>query len=259
MHAEFGISTMQVPHVHDSTPIFNGKAVGQHLGHHVPVLGGEARLKALIHSACRVFQPRRRLAEFFEPRDRGVQVCLVEYLAAVDQVAFDRHYVDLRHSASKPSREVPCRRMGEDRSEVAQPMHGLDVDADVLARVPSQRGSMRSASPGANDARPPVVDVYPVRRRRRKFAPVERGVGPRDDRPRVRVGGRFAGEVPGIEFVDGGVEVLEVEHDDRRDPAVGVGLDEAEHISEERLGRSSTEKRVRVRTRRSPRVAMTST
>ena len=62
MHAEFGISTLQVPHVHDSTPIFNGEAVGQHLGHCVPVSRGEARLKALIHSACRVFQPRHGLA-----------------------------------------------------------------------------------------------------------------------------------------------------------------------------------------------------
>ena len=54
----------------------------------------------------------------------------------------------------------------------------------------------------------------PVRRRRGKFVPVERGVGPRDDRPRVRVGGRFAGEVPSIEFGEGGVDVIKVEHDD---------------------------------------------
>ena len=47
---------------------------------------------------------------------------------------------------------------------------------------------------------------------------VERGVGLRDDRPRVRVGGRFAGEVSGIELLEGGVDVVEVEHDERRDP-----------------------------------------
>ena len=46
------------------------------------------------------------------------------------------------------------------------------------------------------------------------------GVGPRDDRPRVRVGGRFAGEVARIELGDGGVEVVEVEHDDRHDLVV---------------------------------------
>ena len=83
-------------------------------------------------------------------------------------------------------------------------------------------------SPGANAVAAPVVDVDPVRRRRGKLAPVERGVGPRDDRPRVRVGGRFAGEVPGVEFVEGGVDVVEVEHDGRRDPFVGVDLDDAE-------------------------------
>ena len=81
-----------------------------------------------------------------------------------------------------------------------------------------------------------MVDVHPVRRRRGEFAPVERGVGPRDDRPRVRVGGRFAGEVPGIELLEGGVDVVEVEHDARRDPVVGVDLDDAEHLGVERLG-----------------------
>ena len=94
MHAEFGISTLQVPHVHDSTPIFNGKAVGQHLGHYVPVLGGEARLEALIHSACRVFQLRRLWVQFVEPSECGVEVCLVEYLAAVEQIAIDRQKAD---------------------------------------------------------------------------------------------------------------------------------------------------------------------
>ena len=82
----------------------------------------------------------------------------------------------------------------------------------------------------------PVVDVHPVRRRRGKFVPVERGVGPRDDRPRVRVRGRFAGEVPGVEFLEGGVDVVEVERDSRRDPVVGVDLDDAERLGVERLG-----------------------
>ncbi len=66
--------------------------------------------------------------------------------------------------------------------------------------------------------------------------PVERGVGPRDDRPRVRVGGRFAGEVPGVELLEGGVDVVEIEHDDRRHPLVGVDLDNAERLGVERFG-----------------------
>ncbi len=66
--------------------------------------------------------------------------------------------------------------------------------------------------------------------------PVERGVGPRDDRPRVRVGGRFAREVPSVELREGGVDVVEVERDACRDPLVGVDLDDAERLGVERLG-----------------------
>ncbi len=58
----------------------------------------------------------------------------------------------------------------------------------------------------------------------------------RDDRPCVRVGGRFAGEVSGIEFLEGGVDVVEVERDVRRDPVVGVDLDDAERVGMEGLG-----------------------
>ena len=91
----------------------------------------------------------------------------------------------------------------------------------------------------------PVVDVDPVRRRRGQLVPVERGVGLGDDRPCVRVGGRFAGEVAGVEFGEGGVDVVEVEHDARRHPVVGVDLDDAEHLGDgTRSGRwSRPEKR----------------
>ena len=49
-------------------------------------------------------------------------------------------------------------------------------------------------------------------------------------------GGRFAGEVSGVEFLEGGVDVVGVEHDARRDPVVGVDLDDVEHLGVERLG-----------------------
>ena len=52
----------------------------------------------------------------------------------------------------------------------------------------------------------------------------------------MRVGGRFAGEVAGVEFGEGGVDVVEVERDARHDPVVGVDLDDAEHLGVERLG-----------------------
>ena len=106
-------------------------------------------------------------------------------------------------------------------------MHSLDVDAEVGREFQAARVYAVS-SPGANDGPRRWSMFTQVWRRRWQFVPVERGVGLRDDRPRVRVGGRFAGEVPRVELGDGGVEVVEVERDDRRDPVVGVDLDDVE-------------------------------
>ena len=52
----------------------------------------------------------------------------------------------------------------------------------------------------------------------------------------MRVRRRFAGEVPGIEFCDGGVEVVEVERDSCDDPLVGVDLCDAEHLGVKSVG-----------------------
>ena len=108
-------------------------------------------------------------------------------------------------------------------------------------------------SPGANATAASVVDVHPVRRRLGKFVSVDCGEGPRDDRPCVRVGGSFAGEVPGVEFLESGVDVVGVEQDDADDPVVGVDLDDGERP---RCGTprapSAPDDRLRVRTRRSP-------
>ena len=60
--------------------------------------------------------------------------------------------------------------------------------------------------------------------------PVKRGVGRHDERPRLRVGGCFAGEVPGFELRESGVDVVEVERDECDDPLVGVDLDYAERL-----------------------------
>ena len=118
--------------------------VGQYLGHGVPVAGREVRQEALGHSACRVFQPRCRTAELVESRERGVEVCLVEYLEAVDQVAFDRQKVDRPPLGVEALLRGPMRRVGDDRSEVAQPMHSLDVDAEVRREVPDGTDVSRS-------------------------------------------------------------------------------------------------------------------
>ena len=88
---------------------------------------------------------------------------------------------------------------------------------------------------------------------------VDRGTRLHHDRPRVRVGGSFAGEVSGVELFEGSVDVVRVEHDACRDPVVGVDLEDAERLDVERIGPlvSAREARTRVRARRSPRVAMT--
>ena len=86
---------MSDPGIHDPTAIVSGNVVGQDLCHGVPVAGREVRQEAFVHSACRVFQPRRLRLQFVEPRERGVEVCLVEYFATGDQVAFDGQKVDL--------------------------------------------------------------------------------------------------------------------------------------------------------------------
>jgi hypothetical protein len=50
------------------------------------------------------------------------------------------------------------------------------------------------------------------------------------------VGGRFASEVACIELLEGGVNVVGVEPNTRRDARVGVDLDDAEYVSVEGLG-----------------------
>ena len=87
------------------------------------------RVEALVYPACRVFQSPRLRVQFVKARERGVEVCLVEDFAAVDQVAVDHQNVDLAPLGFEALVRSPMRRMGDDRSEVAQPMHGLDVDS----------------------------------------------------------------------------------------------------------------------------------
>ena len=67
---------------------------GQNRSASVPVARIDARNEARVGPACRVFQPRCRPAELIEPGDCGVEVRLVEDLAAVDQVVFDREEID---------------------------------------------------------------------------------------------------------------------------------------------------------------------
>jgi hypothetical protein len=114
-------------------------------------------------------------------------------------------------------------------------MHRLDVDAEVWREVP-KGAEVRVHFAGRERCTSPVVDTDPVRRR--QFAPVERGGGPRDNRPRARVGGCFAGEVSGIELRERRIDVFQVENDDCLYPLVGVDLIKAQRLAVEHLGRS---------------------
>ena len=92
-------------------------------------------------------------SEFVEPRERRVDVCLVEDFAAADQPAVDRHMSTIRHSASKPSREVPCAAWVKTAPRLLEPMHSLDVDAEVRRDVPRRHGCMRPDQPASIVAR----------------------------------------------------------------------------------------------------------
>ena len=87
--------------------------------------------------------------------------------------------------------------MGYDRAKTVELMHRLDVDREVWSEVP-HGAEGRGHGAGLERGSAPAIDCGPVRRG--KFVPVERGVGLCNDGPRVRVVGRFAGEVPGVEF-----------------------------------------------------------
>src|SRR6202000_78967 len=87
-------------------------------------------------------------------------------------------------------------------------MYRLNVDAEIWGDVPKLADQCGLVTRVRRNE-PPVIDGDPVRRG--YFVPVERVVEPRDDRPRPRVGGRFAGEVSGVEFREGGVDVVRIE------------------------------------------------
>ena len=110
-------------------------------------------------------------------------------------------------------------------------MHNLDVGSDVLVEV---NPGLEVCDPLAwrEGGSPTVVDTHEIRCGRRQLASVEHRVASSDHGPRVCVGGRFAGEVSGLEFGDGGFEVVEVERYERRDLLVAVDLDDAEHVRE---------------------------
>ncbi len=94
-------------------------------------------------------------------------------------------------------------------------MHCLDVDLDVLVEIPAGPEVFETFT-GCKRCHPAVVDAHHVRRCRREFAPIVRNVCIRNHRPGIRVRGRFASEIAGVELFEGGVDVVGVER--RRRP-----------------------------------------
>ena len=73
----------------------------------------------------------------------------------------------------------------------------------------------------------------------------------------MRVGGRLAREVARVELLEGGFEVVDIEQDVGRDLIVGVDLDDVETSLSNGSGAVAEDKYSWMRTKRSPRVAMT--
>ena len=87
--------------------------------------------------------------------------------------------------------------MGDDRSDLAEPMHRPDVDLGVGRVVPC-RLDVGDHVAGGESCSPTVVNAHPIGRSRKKLTTVENRVSSCDDGPRCVMGGRCVSEVAGI-------------------------------------------------------------
>ena len=189
--------------------------------------------RALRNTAGKVPQLRRRDAQFVEPRERGIEIILVEQLSAADHLAVDQRKTELSPLGLEPVRRRSVGDVPDDGSAVGQPAHDLDVRPDVLVECP--RGAKVGGEVTGCDGHccPAVVDVDPVGRGRRQLTPPDGGVGLRDDSPRVPTRRRLTRQVPGVEFLERGVEIIGIEQGERREPTVAGDLDDVEDFGEE--------------------------
>src|ERR1700733_2966226 len=170
-----------------------------------------------------------------EGNEGKVEVGLFEDFDAAEQVAFDCENVDHPPLGVKAFWRGSVQYLGVAGPEFVQPMHCLDVDAELGCEFPHCPKSCGQICPLDRYERS-MIDVTRIRSCRGKYLPIERRVGPRNHRPPVRIWRRFARDVSSIEFLESGVDVVEVERDDGNDPLVGVDLDDAKHFDAESPG-----------------------
>ena len=124
---EVGVSTRSDSRAHHSTAIVIGKVVAQYLRHGVPVASRKARHEAFSHLACRVFQVRRGLlscSNFASAASRSASSKTSQRLTLSPSTV--KRSIP-RHSASKPSREMPCPTWVMTAPRLLEPMYSLDV------------------------------------------------------------------------------------------------------------------------------------
>ena len=140
-------------------------------------------------------------------------------------------------------------------------MYCLDVDPEVRHHIESGFEGFSQLT-RLNRCHSPMVDVDPVRCCWRQLVSIGRGEGLRDERPCVRVSGRFACKVPGIQFVEGSVEIVGIRNSTRaaiRSSAVDPPTKWIQCRTPRVPSGAASEVRNESREcRRSPRVAMTS-
>ena len=129
---------------HHPTAIVRGKVVGQYLGHGVPVARRKARQEALVawlaaFSSCGA--GRLSCSNFASAASRSASSKTSQRLTRSPRPSIRSIAPPLGVEALARG---PVPDVGADRSEVAQPMHNLDVGSDVLAEVNPGTGGIGS-------------------------------------------------------------------------------------------------------------------
>ncbi|HEX3286212.1 MAG TPA: hypothetical protein VHT50_16585 [Mycobacterium sp.] len=91
---DLNVSALLDACVHYSTVIDRADVVCDTIGDRIPVSGCEVIPEAFVDLDCGAVEPLCPRAQLVESRECGIEVCLVEKLAAVDPIALEREDVD---------------------------------------------------------------------------------------------------------------------------------------------------------------------